>query len=127
MKTVLVIDDDPIIVRILTVALEVEGYFVISASNGEDGLQAAVEEDPDIIILDIMMPLMDGLKMLEELRKTSDVPVIVMSADGSHDKVERARELGIECFVNKPFRTTVIVEILDLIFSMEDFSQLFDR
>ncbi len=117
MNTVLVVDDDAVIVKMLTITLETSGYEVVTASNGEEALQAVLEEEPDLILLDIMMPVMDGLEMLEELRKTSQIPVIIISAFGDQDKVERARELGIECFLNKPFSMEILIEMLDLIFS----------
>ena len=115
MHTVLVVDDDADIVKLLSVTLKISGYNVISAGNGEEGLHTALEKTPDMILLDIMMPIMDGLTMLEELRKTSKIPVIIVSAFGSPDKVEKARELGIECFLNKPFSNTAVVDMLDVI------------
>lgn len=116
MRTVLVVDDDPIIVKLLSMTLTVSNYNVITASNGEEGLREALEKKPDIILLDIMMPIMDGITMLEELRKESDIPVIIISAFGSPDKVEKARRLGIECFLSKPFNYGVVLEMLDVLF-----------
>lgn len=121
--TILVVDDDPIIVKLLSMTLAVNNYKVITAKNGEEGLQKALEKKPDIILLDIMMPIMDGLTMLEELRKTSDIPVIVISAFGSPEKVEKARELGIECFLSKPFNYGVVLEMLDVIFMTDEASE----
>jgi len=115
-RTVLVVDDDPIIVKLLSMTLTVNNYNVITASNGEEGLREALKKKPDIILLDIMMPVMDGITMLEELRKESDIPVIIISAFGSPDKVEKARRLGIECFLSKPFNYGVVLEMLDVIF-----------
>lgn len=119
MISVLVVDDDPIIVKLLSMNLESHGYSVLTARNGKEGLEKALGETPDIILLDIMMPVMDGLEMLAELRKTSEIPVIIISAFGSPEKVETARKLGIECFLNKPFEVTVLVEMLEIIFSPE--------
>ena len=119
MTTVLVVDDDPIIVKLLSENLENNGYAVLSARNGEVGLTTALEKNPDIILLDLMMPVMDGLEMLAELRKTSDIPVIIISAFGSREKVEKAREFGIECFMNKPFDRGVLVEVLGLMFGAD--------
>lgn len=121
MRTVLVVDDDPIIVKLLSMTLTVNDYNVITASNGEEGLREALEKKPDIILLDIMMPVMDGITMLEELRKESDIPVIIISAFGSPEKVEKARGLGIECFLSKPFNYGVVLEMLDVIFMTDEF------
>ncbi len=115
MKIVLVADDDPITVKKITESLEPRDYSVISAGDGEECLKVALEKNPDVIILDVIMPVMDGVAALRELRKSSDVPVVIMSAYGNPEKIEQARELGIECFLNKPFDTEILVEMLDLI------------
>jgi DNA-binding response OmpR family regulator len=124
MHTVLVVDDDPIIVKLLSMTLSVNNYEVLTAPNGEEGLKVAMDKQPEIILLDIMMPIMDGLTMLEELRKVSDIPVIIISAFGSPEKVDKARELGIECFLNKPFNYTVVLEMLDLIFETDETTEI---
>lgn len=115
MKKVLIADDDPITVRKLTDGLEETDYTVLSARSGKECLKVIDEHGPDVILLDVVMPEMDGLEVLEQLRKSSDVPVVIMSAFGNGDKVEQARKLGIECFLNKPFDTEVLVELLDVI------------
>lgn len=117
MPTVLIVDDDPFIAKLFSEHLTGHGYEVLGAGNGEAGLDSVFQNEPDIILLDIMMPVMDGLTMLEELRKTSQVPVIIMSAFGSPENVEKARSLGIECFLTKPFDLEVLVEMLDVIFA----------
>jgi CheY-like chemotaxis protein len=114
-KKVLIADDDPITVKKLTEGLDADAYQVFCARSGRECLQMASEQDPDVILLDVIMPEMDGLEALEELRKTSEVPVVIMSAYGNGDKVEQARQLGIECFLNKPFDTEVLRELLDVI------------
>lgn len=116
MKKVLVADDDPITVAMIAESLEPRDYDVLVARDGEECLKRALEEKPDIIILDVIMPKIDGLAALTELRKTSDVPVVIMSAYDNHEQVDAARELGIECFLSKPFDTDVLVELLDVIF-----------
>jgi CheY-like chemotaxis protein len=115
MKTVLIADDDPITVKKLTEGLAPSDYSVLSARSGKECIAVAAEQNPDVILLDVIMPEMDGLEALAELRKSSNVPVVIMSAFGNGDKVEQARKLGIECFLNKPFDTEVLVELLDVI------------
>ncbi len=117
MHTVLIVDDDPVILKMLSTTLSVNDYEVYTARDGREGLEAASRESPEIILLDLMMPVMDGFAMLEELRKTSDIPVIVISAYGSPERVERARKLGIECFLNKPFNNRDVIELLEVIFN----------
>ena len=116
MKTVLIADDDPITVKLITETLEPRGYCVLSARDGKECVDMALKYNPDIIILDVIMPEMDGIAALAEVRKSSDAPVVIMSAFGNSDKVEQARELGIECFLNKPFDPTILVELFDVIF-----------
>lgn len=117
MPSVLIVDDDPFIVKLFIEHLSAHGYKCMGAENGQAGLNSVFQNEPDIVLLDIMMPVMDGLTMLEELRKTSEVPVIIMSAFGSPENVEKARALGIECFLTKPFDLEVLVEMLDVIFA----------
>jgi len=116
MKTVLIADDDPITVKKVTESLEPRKYTVLSARNGKECLELALKDNLDVIILDVIMPVMNGLEALEEIRKTSDVPVIILSAYGNPEQIEKARELGIECFLNKPFDTEILVEMLEFIF-----------
>jgi CheY-like chemotaxis protein len=123
LSVVLVVDDDALLVKMIATVLKTRGYSVLAAGNGKEGLDIATGAEPDIILLDIMMPVMDGLEMLEELRKTSDVPVIIISAFGRPEKVEKARKLGIECFLNKPFEMDMLVDMLDLITEPEPLSE----
>ena len=102
-RTILVVDDEPRIVQILRKNLELEGYRVIGAANGVSALQKAVQEMPNLIVLDIMMPEMDGFEVLQRLRKISDVPIIMLSAkDLEEDKVH-GLELGADDYISKPF------------------------
>lgn len=115
MKKVLIADDDAVTLKKLVDGLEQGGYATLTARSGKECLDIIEKHGPDLILLDVVMPEMDGLEVLEQLRGSSDVPVVVMSAFGNGDKVEQARKLGIECFLNKPFETEVLVELLDVI------------
>jgi len=95
-KKILIIDDDSSILEMYSITLKAEGFEVLSASNGKEGLKKAIAETPDLILLDIMMPVMDGLSMLQKLRRENqygkNVPVILltnMSAGGKEDIIER--------------------------------------
>lgn len=114
METVLIVDDDRLIMKLFTINLTAKGYKVLSAYNGKEGLEVISEHEPDVIILDIMMPIMNGLEMLEELRKISEIPVIIVSGYGEPESVEKARKLGIECFMNKPFEMEDLMNTLDI-------------
>ncbi len=110
--TVLVIDDDPVIVKLLQVNFEIEGYEVISAENGPTGVARAHEEKPDLIILDVMMPGMNGLDVARLLKgddETNAIPIILLSAKAQANDVARGLEVADE-YITKPFDP---LELLD--------------
>jgi len=101
--TVLVVDDDPTILRTLRINLRARSYEVEAVTNGTDALSAFVDAAPDLVVLDLGLPDLDGLEVLRRIRRTSRVPVIVLSArQDSDDKVEALDE-GADDYVTKPF------------------------
>jgi two-component system KDP operon response regulator KdpE len=99
----LVIDDEPQIRRLLRVTLEANGYSVIDAATGRDGIVQAAQGRPEIILLDLGLPDMDGVAVLQRIREWSQVPVIVLSVrDREHDKIA-ALDAGADDYVTKPF------------------------
>ena len=112
---ILITDDDPVIIELLQVNLEFEGYDVISASDGVEAVERASKDQPDLVILDIMMPRMDGWTAREELLKnprTAQIPVIFLSARAQQADLRKGYESGVAAYVTKPFEP---VELLDLI------------
>lgn len=106
---ILVADDDRNICELLRMYLEKEGYTVVLAGNGEEALSKFDEENPDIILLDVMMPRLDGWQVCRELRKKSECPIIMITAKGeTFDKV-LGLELGADDYVVKPFDTKEII------------------
>ena len=106
---ILVADDDRNICELLRIYLEKEGCSVVLAENGEEALSKFDEEDPDIILLDMMMPKLDGWQVCRELRKKSECPIIMITAKGeTFDKV-LGLELGADDYVVKPFEPKEIV------------------
>lgn len=103
-KKILIIEDEPDLVKGLKLNLSDEGYEVDGAENGTEGLRKAIEEAPDLIILDIMLPEMDGLEVCRKLRqKNIDIPVIMLTAKGGEiDKVV-GLEIGADDYMTKPF------------------------
>lgn len=102
---VLVVDDEPQIRRAVRVILERQGYQVIEAADGEDGLDAFAEHNPGLVILDLAMPRRDGLQVCRDLRAWSQVPILVLSVrDREPDKVQ-ALDLGADDYLTKPFGT----------------------
>ena len=109
MARILIIDDEEPIRFSLRGILEDEGYEVLEAATAEEGLEVADAERPDLVFLDIWLPGMDGLQVLKEIRKTSKVPVIMLTArDETFDKV-LGLELGADDYVTKPFETKELV------------------
>jgi DNA-binding response OmpR family regulator len=103
---VLVVDDDPVIQKLLKVNFEMEGYEVLSAADGAEGLDQAKSGNPDIIILDVMMPKMNGLEVLAALKadaETDTIPVILLSAKAQAGDVQAGLDRGANAYVTKPF------------------------
>lgn len=113
MVKVLVVDDDPVILELLRFNFEMEGFEVVSACDGRAGFDRAVADTPDLVISDIMMPNVDGLEMLQQLRAepgTAELPVVLLSAKAQQNEVQRGLDLGADDYVTKPFDP---LELLD--------------
>lgn len=108
-NTILVADDEAKIVELVANYLRADGFAVIAASNGKDALAAILEKKPDCVVLDINMPELDGLSVAREVRKTSDVPIIFLTAKA--DEIDRivGFELGADDYVPKPFSPRELV------------------
>jgi two-component system KDP operon response regulator KdpE len=100
---VLVADDEPRITKLVSLALSSEGFRVVTASGGEEALQKAEEVRPDIVLLDIVMPGMDGIEVMRQLRERRPVPVILLTAKGSTSDKAKGLDLGADDYVAKPF------------------------
>src|ERR1700676_2620024 len=100
---VLLIDEEPKIRRFLRAGFELQGYTVLEAENGADGLKAATFSSPDLIILDLALPDLHGAEVLERLRSWSNVPVIILSVVSSEDEKVRLLQAGADDYVVKPF------------------------
>jgi two-component system KDP operon response regulator KdpE len=98
-----VVDDEPQIRRSLQVNLENKGYAVLTASSGEEALEALPRRKPDVIIIDLLLPSMDGIELTRRIREQSPVPIIVLSAIGDEQKKVEALESGADDYVTKPF------------------------
>jgi DNA-binding response OmpR family regulator len=100
---VLLIEDEPTLVDTITYNLKREGYDVLSERDGERGLQAALQASPDLVILDLMLPKLDGLEVCRQLRRTSNVPVIMLTARNEEMDKVLGLEMGADDYVGKPF------------------------
>ena len=102
-RTVLVIDDEPQIRRFIRAGFELEGFSVIEAENAAEGLKAATFNTPDLIVLDLGLPDLDGAEVLERIRSFSNVPIIILSIESDEQEKVRVLKLGDDDYVVKPF------------------------
>ncbi|MCL2564847.1 MAG: response regulator YycF [Defluviitaleaceae bacterium] len=102
-KKVLVVDDEKNIVDIVVFNLKKEGYEALTAFDGEEGLKKVLDEDPDLILLDIMMPKMDGFEVCKKIREKKDTPIIMLTARAEEVDKVLGLELGADDYVTKPF------------------------
>ena len=111
-KRVLLAEDEPNIVESLTFLLERAGFEVMVETDGRKALNAAVEDQPDVLILDVMLPEMDGYEVLRKLRsdqRTNGLPVAMLTAKGQREDRETALECGADLFITKPFANAEII------------------
>jgi two-component system KDP operon response regulator KdpE len=102
-KLILVVDDEPRMINFMRMNLELEGTRVISAPNGKEALERVREELPDVVLLDIMMPGMDGFETLRRIREFSQTPVLILTAKDQEEDRIKGLELGADDYVGKPF------------------------
>jgi two-component system response regulator VicR len=108
-ERILLVEDDPMIVDALRYSLLKEGFEVLVASDGESGLRTALSERPDLILLDLMLPKMGGLEVCREVRKTSAVPILMVTARGEEMDRVVGLELGADDYIVKPYSTRELV------------------
>ena len=115
-KSILICDDDPVILRLLQVNLELEGYDVLPADNGEKAIEVARAERPDLIVLDIMMPRLDGYETCERLKAedaTKDIPVVFLSAKAQQSDIDKGKAFGVADYLTKPFDPNDLIETVE--------------
>ena len=119
-KKILAVDDEKHIVRLVQVNLERAGYQVVTAFDGVDALKKVNDEHPDLIVLDVMMPQMDGFEVLKHLKanpETRDVPVIMLTAKAQDADVFRGWQSGVDCYLTKPFNPLELLSFVKRIFT----------
>jgi CheY-like chemotaxis protein len=112
---ILVVDDDPVILRLLQVNFRLEGYEVLTASRGDEALRVAKEQHPEVIVLDVMMPGIDGYEVCRQLKEDPDTaaaPVIFLSARAQDADRDRGYALGVVAYVTKPFDPGQLVDVV---------------
>jgi two-component system alkaline phosphatase synthesis response regulator PhoP len=120
---ILIVDDERDIVQTFQDRLEMEGYTTISAANGKEGLEKAIREKPDVILLDVIMPDMDGFEMLEALRKYpegEECTVIMLTVRSHREDVARAEAYGAEGYLVKPFDLDELLEKIESVLKQRE-------
>jgi len=112
---ILVVDDEVRIVNFLESKLKASGYEVLTAANGIEGLEQVQAQQPDLVVLDLLMPKMNGLEMLKQLRSFSAVPVIVLTAMGADADRIKGLELGADDYLPKPFNPDELVARIEAV------------
>lgn len=102
-RTILIVDDDPTLRELISIQLEQEGYLVRKAENGRVGVAMVRDQQPDIVILDLLMPEMDGLEACREIRTFSDLPVLMLTARSENQDIVTGLERGADDYLAKPF------------------------
>lgn len=122
MGRILVVDDEPHIVKLVSFSLERNGHEVFQASDGAAGIEKAAEEQPDLILMDVMMPVMSGYDALDRLKKdpaTCDIPVVMLSAKSQHYEQEEGLRRGALQYICKPFTPRDLAETVNSILAGE--------
>ena len=112
-KTVLTIDDDNAITELLAMLLRTHGYEVVTANNGEEGVKYIKENNPHVVVLDLMMPGMDGWKVCKRVREFSNVPIVILSALDDPAMIASALDAGADDYLVKPVSSSILVAHLN--------------
>ena len=122
-RKILACDDEKHIVRLVQVNLERAGYTVVTANDGKEALEKVASENPDLVVLDVMMPYMDGFEVLQNLRRNSatrDIPVIMLTAKAQDADVFKGWQSGVDCYLTKPFNPMELLSFVKRIFDSLD-------
>ena len=115
-KAILVADDDPDILSIVSMSLETQGYTVYKATNGREAVDLAKQHHPDLVLMDMMMPIVSGYEAVAELKAdaaTRDITIVGLSAKAMATDMERATDIGIDGYITKPFRIAQVLTVVE--------------
>lgn len=123
-RTVMVVDDDPDIMDLVKKIVERSGYMAECVSSGEEVFKRLEGQKPDLILLDVVMPRMDGLEVLTRLKSqpnTSSIPVILLTGNGRYSDVLTGYQMGTDYYISKPFTSAQLLSGINLVLGQEDF------
>ncbi len=112
---ILIVEDEESLLRLESILLTSKGYEVIGASNGRQALEAVLAEGPDLVLLDIMLPEIDGFEVCRQIKsnpKTGQIPVIMVTAKKASDDMTRGEEVGADWYITKPFKSAMVIETI---------------
>jgi len=112
-KKILVVDDESDLVEMLSIRLEANNYQVIAASDGQEGLDKARSESPDLIILDLMLPKLDGYqvcRMLKSDERYKQIPIVIFTARAQESDIKAGNEAGADAYITKPFEPAILLD-----------------
>ncbi|RME33822.1 MAG: response regulator [Deltaproteobacteria bacterium] len=114
-KKILIVEDEESLLKLESILLTSKGYDVRGVSNGNTALEVITEEPPDLVLLDIMLPEMDGFEVcrrIKENEKTRHIPVIMLTAKKSREDMARGEEVGADWYITKPFKSAMVIETI---------------
>ena len=123
-RTIMVVDDDPDIMTLVKKIIERRGYMAECVSSGEEVFRRLEVQKPDLILLDVVLPEMDGLEVLTRLKsrpETSSIPVILLTGNGRYSDVLMGYQMGTDYYISKPFTGTQLITGINLVLGEEDF------
>ena len=123
-NNIFLIDDDKNILTSVSMLLESEGYKVKTFSDGESGLKAILENHPDIAVVDIKMPRLDGIELLKKLRKTSDIPVIFLTSKDTEIDELLGLKIGADDYITKPFSQKILIERIRILIKRDELKNI---
>lgn len=116
MARIVVADDDPDILNIISMSLEAMGHQVSRATNGREAVDAVKAQHPDLVVMDLMMPEVDGYQATKELKSdpgTASIPVLALTAKAMRGDEEKGRQAGVDAYITKPFRISQVIEVIN--------------
>lgn len=122
-RKILVIDDKEELLMLVEIIFEEIGYDIITIKNSEEALAYIIKEKPDMVILDIMMPKLNGwevLKQVKENKETSHIPILILSVKADREDAEKGKKFGAEAIMRKPFQSKKLIEVVNNILTQEE-------
>ncbi|MDY6848302.1 MAG: response regulator transcription factor [Geoalkalibacter sp.] len=114
-KKILIVEDEESLLKLESILLTSKGFQVSGVTNGREALEAIEEDRPDLVLLDIMLPEMDGFEVCRHIKQkaeTRHIPVIMLTAKKTREDMDKGREVGCDCYITKPFKSAMVIETI---------------